>query len=62
MAIKQVQAVACTYWTTGVHESIQISTKALKGYLDLCNLQISKIVDLVRGPLKLQNRITLGIY
>lgn len=29
-------------------------------YLDTCNYQISKVVDLVRGYLNLQNRITLG--
>lgn len=33
---------------------------AVKAYLVKCNIQISKIVDLVRGKLNTQNRITLG--
>lgn len=48
------------FWTTEVHESILISLDAMKDYLAKCNNQISKVVDLVRGKLSSQNRITLG--
>lgn len=49
-----------TYWTLEVTEAIHISIPAMNAYWDKCNFQISKIVDLVRGELSLQNRITLG--
>ncbi|KAF5288992.1 hypothetical protein FQA39_LY03871 [Lamprigera yunnana] len=55
-----VQSVAMTYWTSDVHEAITISVDAMTQYLNKCNEQISKIVDLVRGTLSMQNRITLG--
>lgn len=48
------------FWTTEVHEAITISVKAMTKYHEKCNYQISKIVDLVRGKLNTQNRITLG--
>lgn len=55
-----VQSIAMTYWTMEVHESILQGISAMEKYLDKCNIQISKVVDLVRGKLNLQNRITLG--
>ena len=60
MLYLKVQCVAMTYWTTEVHAAIEDGLDALKQYLDKCNDQISKIVDLVRGKLSAQNRITLG--
>lgn len=54
-----VQSVAMTYWTTEVTESIQKGLMYMNQYLDKCNFQISKVVDLVRGKLSMQNRITL---
>lgn len=48
------------FWTTEVHEAITVNVKAMAKYYEKCNFQISKIVDLVRGKLNLQNRITLG--
>lgn len=56
----KVQSVAMTFWTNEVHEAIQAGKNAMKKYLEKSNLQISKIVDLVRGKLSMQNRITLG--
>ncbi|CAH2067322.1 unnamed protein product, partial [Iphiclides podalirius] len=55
-----VQCIAMTFWTSEVTEAIHKSISAMKAYWDKCNYQISKIVDLVRGELSLQNRITLG--
>lgn len=49
-----------TFWTSEVTDAIHINIQAMKTYWDKCNFQISKIVDLVRGELSLQNRITLG--
>lgn len=57
--ILKVQSVAMTYWTTEVTESIKKSLMQMNQYLDKCNHQISKVVDLVRGKLSTQNRITL---
>lgn len=55
-----VQSVGCTFWTTEVTVAINGGIDKLKAYLSKCNYQISKIVDLVRGKLSTQNRITLG--
>ncbi|CAH0689857.1 unnamed protein product [Chilo suppressalis] len=55
-----VQCIAMTFWTSEVTEAIHINIPAMRAYWDKCNYQISKIVDLVRGELSLQNRITLG--
>lgn len=49
-----------TFWTSEVTEAIHVNIAAMKNYWNKCNYQISKIVDLVRGELSLQNRITLG--
>ncbi|KAJ8952271.1 hypothetical protein NQ318_007438 [Aromia moschata] len=57
---QSVLCVACTFWTTEVTDAISAGLEALAKYLDKCNVQISKIVDLVRGKLNLQNRISLG--
>lgn len=48
-----------TYWTMEVTESIKKGLVQMNQYLDKCNFQISKVVDLVRGKLSTQNRITL---
>uniref|UniRef100_A0A1Y1JUH1 Dynein heavy chain linker domain-containing protein n=1 Tax=Photinus pyralis TaxID=7054 RepID=A0A1Y1JUH1_PHOPY len=55
-----VQSVAMTYWTSEVHEAIIISHDEMRRCLERCNVQISKVVNLVRGKLSAQNRITLG--
>ncbi|KAK5646415.1 hypothetical protein RI129_004879 [Pyrocoelia pectoralis] len=55
-----VQSVAMTYWTTEVHEAITISHDEMKRCLERSNMQILKVVNLVRGKLSTQNRITLG--
>ncbi|XP_056634815.1 dynein axonemal heavy chain 7 [Diorhabda sublineata] len=55
-----IQSVGCTFWTTEVTVAIGGGLSDLKSYLDKCNNQIAKIVDLVRGKLNAQNRITLG--
>lgn len=57
---QSVLCVSCTYWTTEVTKSIQKGYDTLQAYLEKCNQQISKIVDLVRGNLNTQNRISLG--
>lgn len=49
-----------TYWTMEVHKAVETGTEAMKTYLEKCTSQIGKIVDLVRGKLNTQNRITLG--
>lgn len=58
--VTQIQCVAMTYWTSEVHEAIIVSVAALSDYLLKSNGQIAKVVDLVRGKLNAQNRITLG--
>ncbi|CAH0557250.1 unnamed protein product [Brassicogethes aeneus] len=55
-----VQSVGCTFWTTEVTAAIIEGLSAMEAYHIKCNKQITKIVDLVRGKLNLQNRITLG--
>ncbi|KAJ8915598.1 hypothetical protein NQ315_003378, partial [Exocentrus adspersus] len=55
-----IQSVGCTFWTTEVTAAIMVGLEELKKYLIKSNNQILKIVDLVRGKLNLQNRITLG--
>lgn len=56
-----VLAVSCTYWTTEVHHAISNAPTGLADYLAVCNGQIDKIVELVRGKLSMQTRITLGM-
>ncbi|CAH1130366.1 unnamed protein product [Ceutorhynchus assimilis] len=55
-----IQAVGSTFWASEVTQAINESAQAMKTYLLKCNSQIAKIVDLVRGKLSTQNRITLG--
>ncbi|CAG2054803.1 unnamed protein product [Timema podura] len=55
-----VLCVSMTYWTAEMYVAIRLGTNGLVDYLNTCNAQISKIVELVRGKLKQQNRITLG--
>lgn len=55
-----VQSVGCTFWTSEVTQAIIKGLSSMNSYLGKVNYQISKIVDLVRGKLNAQNRITLG--
>lgn len=55
-----VLAVSCTHWTTEVTQAILHYPRGLPRYLNKCNGQIDKIVQLVRGILPLQTRLTLG--
>lgn len=55
-----IQSVGCTFWTSEVTEAINQGNQAMMDYHIKCNKQIGKIVDLVRGKLNTQNRITLG--
>ena len=48
------------YWTLEVHEVINDGPKGLRSYWDKLQLQLSKVVGLVRGKLTKQQRITLG--
>ncbi|XP_061547478.1 dynein axonemal heavy chain 7 isoform X6 [Phycodurus eques] len=57
------QAVLCVsqvYWTKDIHNAIKSGQKALDDYLAQNNRQIDDIVELVRGKLSKQNRVTLG--
>uniref|UniRef100_A0A8C3NKL4 Dynein axonemal heavy chain 12 n=1 Tax=Geospiza parvula TaxID=87175 RepID=A0A8C3NKL4_GEOPR len=57
------QVVLCVsqmYWTSEVHEVLLHGPKGLKGYYDTLQLQLNDIVELVRGKLSKQTRITLG--
>ncbi|XP_045470082.1 dynein axonemal heavy chain 7 [Harmonia axyridis] len=55
-----IQSISQAYWTSEVTEAIVIGGDSLEKYYVKCNTQIAKIVDLVRGRLNMQNRITLG--
>ncbi|KAF4799422.1 Dynein heavy chain 7, axonemal [Turdus rufiventris] len=57
------QVVLCVsqmYWTSEVHEALHKGPKGLKDYYDTLQLQLNDIVELVRGKLSKQTRITLG--
>lgn len=56
-----VQSISTTYWTTDITKCFAETNpiEELKKYFDVCQEQISHIVDLVRGKLSLQNRFTL---
>jgi len=55
-----VLAVSCTYWTVEMTQAIKQHPDGLSVYLNKCNMQIDKIVKLVRGVLSVQTRLTLG--
>lgn len=57
-----IQSISVTYWTSDISECFSKGDpiNALVSYLGKCKDQIGEIVDLVRGKLSLQNRITLG--
>lgn len=55
-----VLAVSCAFWTSEVTDAITQYPKGLRAYLNKCNGQIEKIVNLVRGVLPVQTRLTLG--
>lgn len=57
-----VLCVSSAYWTSEVHKAISDQPNGLENYYNVCNSQIEKIVILVRGKLKTQTRITLGMY
>ncbi|XP_074537088.1 dynein axonemal heavy chain 12 [Halichoeres trimaculatus] len=57
------QVVLCTsqiYWTLEVHEAIRSGADGLKTYYQQLQSQLNDIVELVRGKLPKQTRITLG--
>uniref|UniRef100_G3NDR4 Dynein axonemal heavy chain 12 n=1 Tax=Gasterosteus aculeatus aculeatus TaxID=481459 RepID=G3NDR4_GASAC len=57
------QVVLCTsqiFWTLEVHEAIRAGPDDLKNYSEQLKNQLSDIVELVRGKLPQQTRITLG--
>ncbi|XP_068019795.1 dynein axonemal heavy chain 12 isoform X1 [Melanerpes formicivorus] len=57
------QVVLCVsqmFWTSEVHEVLCSGSKGLKDYYDKLQLQLSDIVELVRGKLSKQTRTTLG--
>uniref|UniRef100_A0A1A9WZZ0 Dynein axonemal heavy chain 7 n=1 Tax=Glossina brevipalpis TaxID=37001 RepID=A0A1A9WZZ0_9MUSC len=57
-----VQSISLTYWTLSITECLlsDDAAKNLEKYLQKNREQIARIVDLVRGDLSTQNRITLG--
>ncbi|XP_056241890.1 dynein axonemal heavy chain 12 [Seriola aureovittata] len=57
------QVVLCSsqiFWTLEVHEAIRSGTEGLKNYYQQLQNQLKDIVELVRGKLPKQTRITLG--
>ena len=57
------QVVLCVsqmYWTIEVHEALAMGPGGLRNYWDTLQLQLGKVVELVRGKLTKQQRITLG--
>ncbi|GFQ90622.1 dynein heavy chain 7, axonemal [Trichonephila clavata] len=57
------QVVLCVsqiYWTAEVHDAIAQGLRAVRRYYDKLNKQLAAIVDLVRGKLSKQVRVTLG--
>ncbi|XP_065670290.1 dynein axonemal heavy chain 12 isoform X3 [Hydra vulgaris] len=57
------QVVICVsqiYWTLKVHEAIHTGGNSLADYFTKLSEQLEKLVELVRGNLSKQNRITLG--
>ncbi len=57
------QVILCTsqiFWTAEVHDAIREGPGGLKKYHESLNNQLLNIVELVRGKLTMQQRITLG--
>uniref|UniRef100_A0A4W3H1L8 Dynein axonemal heavy chain 12 n=1 Tax=Callorhinchus milii TaxID=7868 RepID=A0A4W3H1L8_CALMI len=57
------QVVLCVsqmFWTKEVHEAIRSGAQGLSNYSDKLHEQLNDIVQLVRGKLSKQTRITLG--
>ena len=57
------QVVLCVsqiHWTARVHTAIQTGSNGLTEYWEFLNNQLAGIVELVRGELTKQQRITLG--
>ncbi|XP_040909250.1 dynein heavy chain 12, axonemal [Toxotes jaculatrix] len=57
------QVVLCTsqiFWTLEVHEAIRAGADGLKNYYQQLQNQLNDIVEMVRGKLPKQTRITLG--
>ncbi|XP_056131285.1 dynein axonemal heavy chain 12 [Lampris incognitus] len=57
------QVVLCTsqlFWTLEVHEAIRGGANGLKNYYQQLQNQLNDIVELVRGKLPKQTRVTLG--
>ncbi|GFR65708.1 dynein heavy chain 12, axonemal-like, partial [Elysia marginata] len=57
------QVVICVgsiYWTAEVHEAIGMRVEGLRAYHATLNDQLKDVVDLVRGKLTTQQRISLG--
>lgn len=57
-----VQSISLTYWTSEITEAFFTENPigGLLAFQEKCKAQINKIIELVRGFLSLQNRITLG--
>lgn len=59
------QTVLCIgqlYWTKDITFALINGLEALKSYMNTCNDELNNIVELVRGKLSTQNRITLGKF
>ena len=52
--------VSQIYWTIEVHDALKSGAQGLRDYWDMLNKQLSGTVELVRGKLTKQQRITLG--
>ncbi|GFO15606.1 dynein, axonemal, heavy chain 12 [Plakobranchus ocellatus] len=55
-----VICVSSIYWTLEVHEAIALRSEGLRTYHSTLNDQLKDVVDLVRGKLTTQQRISLG--
>ena len=48
------------YWTIECHDAIKNGAEGLRDYWHMLNKQLASTVELVRGKLTKQQRITLG--